>query len=505
MSKIRWTVFHTVLAVPLTISFICAVGWSWHWPLVGDASLMHYVVFLMSKGLRPYKDIVDINLPGSYFFEAFAMHLLGWGALAWRVYDLFLLTSIGAAILFVSGPRHLFSGFVASVLFALIHIQDGVAELGQRDLLVAALVLWAYVALFAAQRKPGRAVLISLSGLLIGVSLTIKPTFLMLGIVLLLLSTRSARQAGIGKLRCLGYGAAGLVTPPLIVAGWLYGAGSLQGFRILATTLIPFHAELGRRSLSYLIVHSTSPIAPLCVAWLVVLIVMRPRMNLERLELLAGVGCAFLSYVMQGKGLSYHRYPFLALVLVTMEMDFVEALSQTNTCQMLAVAALAFECYFVAPRAAWLSRSFTATERFEQALGSELLALPLPLSKEVQCLDTFGGCINTLYDLRIVQSTGYLYDCYLFTPHQNETTARYRAAFWTAYLAARPQILVVTDQFCFGDEGGFNKIHNWPVLDNEIANKFALKETWQSPVKERWWSRSEFPFRFRIYVRNGAK
>jgi hypothetical protein len=97
MSRISgWTVFHLVLAVPLTLSLICAVGWSWHWPLVGDASLMHYVVFLMSKGLRPYKDIVDINLPGSYFFEASAMHLLGWGALAWRVYDLFLLASIGA-------------------------------------------------------------------------------------------------------------------------------------------------------------------------------------------------------------------------------------------------------------------------------------------------------------------------------------------------------------------------------------------------------------------------
>ena len=96
MSRVSgWPVFQIVLTVPLAVSLFCAVGWSWRWPLVGDASLMHYVIFLMSKGLRPYQDIVDINLPGSYLFEASAMHLLGWGALAWRIYDLFLLAAIG--------------------------------------------------------------------------------------------------------------------------------------------------------------------------------------------------------------------------------------------------------------------------------------------------------------------------------------------------------------------------------------------------------------------------
>ena len=58
-----------LLAIPVACSLICSIVWSLRWPLVGDASLMHYVVFLMSKGMKPYKAIHDINLPGTYFSE----------------------------------------------------------------------------------------------------------------------------------------------------------------------------------------------------------------------------------------------------------------------------------------------------------------------------------------------------------------------------------------------------------------------------------------------------
>ena len=57
---------------------------SWRWPLLGDAPLMHYVVFLMQHGMAPYRDIVDLNQPGTYAVGA-AVMWFGKGALAWRV------------------------------------------------------------------------------------------------------------------------------------------------------------------------------------------------------------------------------------------------------------------------------------------------------------------------------------------------------------------------------------------------------------------------------------
>ena len=36
---------------------------------------MHYVVFLLKHGLKPYREISDNNMPGAYFTEAVAMRI----------------------------------------------------------------------------------------------------------------------------------------------------------------------------------------------------------------------------------------------------------------------------------------------------------------------------------------------------------------------------------------------------------------------------------------------
>ena len=39
--------FRFVLAASLTCSALLYVPFTWHWPLVGDASLIHYIAFLI--------------------------------------------------------------------------------------------------------------------------------------------------------------------------------------------------------------------------------------------------------------------------------------------------------------------------------------------------------------------------------------------------------------------------------------------------------------------------
>jgi hypothetical protein len=41
-------------------------GRSLGWPLIHDASLFHYIGWLVGQGLVPYRDIFDMNLPGIY-------------------------------------------------------------------------------------------------------------------------------------------------------------------------------------------------------------------------------------------------------------------------------------------------------------------------------------------------------------------------------------------------------------------------------------------------------
>jgi hypothetical protein len=493
-----------LMAVSVLVSVCFALYDSLHWPLVGDASLMHYVVFLLSKGAKPYHDIIDINLPGSYLFEATAMRLFGWGALGWRLYDLALILLLGAAS-FLIASRFLnakseirVTTALTTALLFLIHAQDGLAQLGQRDLLIAALILFAYAALFAAQT--GLRNKIFLSSLAVGLTLAIKPTFLPLGLLLLALSARQMRRTGLSLPRHILYGLTGLLLPSAAIAAWLAHTGSLSAFWTQALPLINLHASLGRRSLGYLLSHATSPITAVCVLWLITLAVTRPRLTLQRLQLLTGIAIALLGYVLQGKGYPYQRYPLLALFLLAINLDLFIAIRRAGVGRLAALTAIALQCLYLAPHAAWQIHSFRPATPVELALAADLTAIP-NLDGQVQCLDTFGGCINTLYNLRLTQGTGFLYDCYLFPPQPNPTSTRYRESFWAAFTSARPRVLVVSEQFCFG-EHTFAKLDRWPQLRDTIAQQYTLQTEWSTTQPQRWWSRDEVPPRFRIYLRN---
>jgi len=140
-----------------TVLLSCLVAFVWsslHWPLVGDAPLFHYIVFLMHHGMVPYRQIVDLNLPGTYAVQDFVIRVFGPGALAWRIYDLSLLALIGLAMMAICGRNHRFAALFAATVFALIHGRDGLIQLGQRDLLMTALLLCGCVFLFAAVKAP---------------------------------------------------------------------------------------------------------------------------------------------------------------------------------------------------------------------------------------------------------------------------------------------------------------------------------------------------------------
>lgn len=437
-----------LFAVSLTVSVFIALIWSFHWPLVGDASLMHYVVFLLEKGYRPYRDVIDINLPGTYFFEAFAMRVFGWDAIGWRLYDLVLALLTACGFLLMAGRRQFYAALTASAVFFLVHAQDGIGQLGQRDLLIGVLLVWAYATLFLAQEREDGEFLVFCSMACIGCSLTIKPLFLPLGAVLLVMTIADRRRRKLKVSRYLFWGLAGLFLEPLLVFVFLKQEGSWQDFVLTLNTLIPLHAELGRRPFLYLVTHAISAVEGLFVLWFLLMIFLRSRLSLERVELLLGLFFALASFVLQGKGYPYQRYPLLALMIFIVNLDAFEAVTMTGVTQWIAYGVLALECLVLAPTAAWRIHTFRPKSPFSTTLSADLEHYGPDLNGKIQCLDTFGGCIETLYNERMTQSTGFLYDCYLFTPHQDEATRRYRDAFWKSFLSARPELVVVTDQFC---------------------------------------------------------
>ncbi len=482
--------------VVAAVSCALALAAAWRWPLVGDAALMRYVVFLLHAGCAPYREIIDINLPGSYFVEWCAMHVFGAGAHGLRLYDgvLCALAIIGVVVLSAHGLRARLCGLLAGLLFVLIHLRDGVVQGGERDLAMAVLVLLAYAVLL---RRPFRGRPGGIVGfeLLVGLTLTIKPTLLPLAIVpalqILLSGEKLSRRSA-----ALAVGLVALLLPLAGMLLWLYGAGSLAAFVQVLGTVDAAHGMLAHETLWALLRHSVAPIA-VVFGLAAVLLLRSKRKDTEMKLLLFGVVCGLLSFLAQSKGFPYQRYPFLLLGLVVIGRVVAGALGERGLTLAVGALLVVVSGLWLAPTYAATVRSYDASAPFEQALGGDLTARGA-VNGSVQCLDTVGGCINTLYDLRLVQSTGFLYDCYAY---EGTDQRAYRDRFLNALEAARPRTIVFSSQFCLEQRYGFERIDRWPELENFIAKNYRMDGGWQARTTVRWWHQRETPPGYEVFTR----
>lgn len=492
-----------VLGITLSASLLFFVYSTWHWPLVGDASLYHYVAFLMDHGLAPYRQIVEINMPGSYLAEWLVIHTFGPGPLAWRIFDFTLMAATGAAMILIARPYGWFAGFAAAALFALIHGQDGVAFPGERDLIMTALLGWACALVILSWRR-GAQWLIFLAALLAGLASTIKPLTIVAGVALVVVAMLHRRSRAMPWGRAAVYGCAGLLLPLLAVYAYLVYEHAVGAFIATMLGLTRYYNGMYRRGLVFLLQHSVAPIGALVLIWLL-LRVTQKQWNWEKGLLAGGVLFGLLSYCGQARGFPYHRYPLLFFLLLLMAIDFLAAFRQP-VMRYFAALGTVYALLILAPQCAIKAARFDwRNQEFISMLSSDLNDLGgSSLSGHVQCFDTIAGCINTLYRDQLVQATGFIYDCYGYAPRGTVmpgTIDRYRAAFMDALLRNPPQVVVVTNQYCQTGPDGYDKLKRWPQANAWLAEHYRLYVERMPPHSIYWWNRTVPPSGYRIYVR----
>jgi hypothetical protein len=490
----------TVATSLLALGGIFSIIAAWHWPLFGDAGIFHYVVFLIEHGQVPYSEIKDINFPGTYLLDAAAMGIYGKGARGERLYDLSLCLVACASMTLSVGPRfwRRLSGLSAGLLFILIHLQDGLAEAGQRDFAMASLVLLAYAILIRGKARSWMHVFVY--ELIVGFTLTVKPTLLPLAAVPFLLTHNTSGRVPNCSWRHISLSVAALFVAPTGALLWLWRLDSLRSFVAVFTSIGVLHGQLARKSFWFLLVHSMSPVSLIFVIWLAIILTSKMQRIAEHRALVFCVICGFASYYAQGKGLSYQRYPFLAFALLLIFSDFYDAALRSGWSRYLAVLGFALAGMLFAPKLAWSVVHFDTATPFEQALTNTLIESGVAQSKNIQCLDTFSGCLTTLYQLQSIQSTGYLYDCYLFTA-PSTIRDQYRTKFLAEIHATQPRAIVLTDELCFAEHQGFDWIDSWPDLASYLSNNYLLNTEWSSRRTYRWWNRPQRPTAFRVYLK----
>ena len=465
------------LRIVLTLYFVLCISFfavrTAHWKQVNDPAQLHYLCFLMDHGFAPYRDILEINMPGTYLVNWSVMHTLGGGSAAWRAFDFGLMGIAGAAMIVIALPYDWLAGFLAATLFILYHGRDGAGQEGQRDLIIAVLLLCAYAFLFYAFRSCRKWPMLAF-GLCGGIAATIKPMPLPFMLLLLLPAAIRWKRMGEPVLRPLFYALLGLMAPVAMVGAFLISHHSLSSFWYLLDVELPFYQGLGRVPWPMLLsLTATASVKTIALIALAIGVMKRDWWNWEGKLLVGGILFGITSYLAQGKAFPYHRYPMLAFLFLWAGLQMIPALRARRIVRILAVAGVGFAA-ILAP--IYVNRSIHKVwdPKFSDSVAADLNQLGGgALSGRVQCIDMPADCDATLYRMRLVQSTGLFYDYLIFGSSRQRVIRDVRGTFWRQFQRNTPQVVVVgTGLYPYGR--GYSKLASWPRFQQELANHYVL-------------------------------
>jgi hypothetical protein len=482
-----WRPGSSRLRIILTLYFLLCIGFfavrTAHWKQVNDPAQLHYLCFLMDHGFAPYRDILEINMPGIYLVNWSVMHALGGGSVAWRGFDFALLGIAAAAMIVIAQPYDWLAGFFGATLFILYHGRDGAGQEGQRDFIIAVLLLCAYALLFYAFRSRRTWPMFAF-GLCGGIAATIKPLPLPFILLLLLLAAMKWKRMGEPVLRPSLYALLGSMAPVAVVGAFLISHHSLGSFWYVLHVELPFYQHLGRVSWPVLLrLMATASVQTIALIALVIGVMKRDWWNWEGKLLLAGILFGIASYLAQGKAFPYHRYPMLAFLFLWAGLQMIPALRTRRMVRMLALAGVGFVA-ILAP--IYVSRSVRKVwdPKYSDSLAADLSRLGGgSLSGRVQCIETPADCDTTLYQMRLVQSTGLFYDYLIFGSSQQRVIRDARATFWQQFQRNAPQVIVVGAGL-YPHGCGYSKLASWPLFQQELASHYVLYEDRSFPPAE---------------------
>jgi hypothetical protein len=482
-----------ILCLYFLVCLIVFIVRTAHWKQVNDPAQLNYLCFLMDHGMAPYRDLLEVNMPGTYLVNWSVMHTLGGGSAAWRFFDLSLMGIAAWAMIVVARPYGWLAGALGATMFTLFHGKDGAGQQGQRDLMIAVLLLCAYAFLFTFFRRRQHWALFGF-GICAGIASTIKPIPLPFAFLLIVLTTYRLWSAREPVVRPLFFALLGLCLPLLGVFSFLAVKHSLGAFWYLLRVEMPFYTTLGRVPTGKLLSLMASPaIRLLALTAVAVAVIKRESWNWEISLLVIGILFGAASFFAQGKAFPYHRYPLVGFLFLWIAIEFIRELKAPGAAGRLALGGVIFALALLpvyvnaAAHKEWDPSYINSLSADLNRLGGSRL------SGHVQCIDMPADCDNTLYRMQLVQSTGLFYDYLVFGSTQQRVVRDLRGRFWQEFEKNKPHVIVVgSGLYPYGQ--GYDKLASWPWFQHELQDHYYL-------YGDRTFRRAEAgPRAYRIYV-----
>ena len=455
-----------------------------YWPLIHDAPLMHYIAWRMLSGDVPYRDIFDMNMPGTYFIHIAVLTLLGKGDLAWRVFDIAWVIFSASTIALFCRPFGRLAALFSAFFYVAFHLTTGPPQMGQRDFLMCPFLMLS--AHFFSKSFENQDVKRSLfwSGLFLGLAMTIKPLACMLLAMFAALSIHVLRKEKKDYVKGFGMLIVGASVGPLLVLSWLISNDALVAFLAIFKHWLPLYGELEREPISIMLLtiwHGLLPVIPACILSLPLLYFFKPSLKYIRLVTLSlGVMYAVLQYFIQGKGWPYHLEPFYFFLFTLMIVFYYSfTVSKSPYIRYGVTAVLFFLALPTSLNAIVISQGndeiLPGMKPSVNQLVMDLSAHHLSDEDTVQVLDSTIGGIHALYRLGVRQPTRFIYDIQFFTGTEQPFIQNLRQEFIETLKDQQPTAIVVFHETWIPPYN-ISRFETFPQFSEILKNRYKLDQ-----------------------------
>jgi hypothetical protein len=463
---------------------VAAGACSLRWPLVHDPALFHYIASAVKDGAVPYRDIFDVNFPGTYLVHMFVLSIPGDMDLVWRLFELAILTATLLLMATFMGWRKPWSAAAACIIFALFCLRGGAGMSGQRDMYTVTLEMAAILSCaWLLEQSALRLRYAVAAGMFFGAAFMIKPFVAPLFAGEMAFVAYWLRRHGHTIRTMVSVPLAGLVgfsVPVVAALAWLAAIGGFWPFIDIAVNyMVPIYSRSGSVSLRHLghILISEHPYSLFLLATLVVgtCTIWSARMNARFGVLMVAVLGALAHFFLQRKGWHYHLLPFAAFGSMMCCWPLEQAMQSFNL--RWRSIWISTTMLLVVPLAATLAGdafNTSAWPEHESAAGlSKFLRSQEIADRSVQVMDTTTG-IEALLRAGMKLPTRFMNDFPFFSHDERKPyIAALRKEFLTK-LTERPPRFIVVFEASWGT-GGYERIEKFPELDGWLRRNYVMR------------------------------
>jgi hypothetical protein len=506
-------IFRILISVFLLGLLALTAVFAFHWRYYHDLPIFLYISLLIDKfGIVPYRDLYELNMPGTYAAALIIGKLTGYSVLGVRILDYVLVAvMIGLGGLWMR-KLNIWAGVMGAVAWALAYFALGPTAMVQREYMMLLPILCG-VAAYAnipADRPQAR---LFFTGMFLGAATTIKPQ----GFVGVLPVAFMEWQAAVSESdparqkeslaalrRNLLWLGAGFLAPLALMFLYLGVNGALPSFFEIVFRYLPLFAQMngyhqavsGVRRIYSIVVDFVKLggyglwIAPALGAYY--LIQKSPDVPEEKKRhstLLTLLVVAFAVYpAFSGQFFPQHWLIFAfflfqaAFLFLTVKVDSANILLRGAPAALVLIASLTL----VRPDTLdnlWLlgvKHELPAANDPKEGRVDEIAAFletHLRPGDTVQPIDWVGGAVHAMLMARAKMATPFIYDEYFYHNLDVPYVQELRARFLEALERTRPRFIIeVYDDGPYAEPTGPGTSRDFPELRAFLAENYSVAQ-----------------------------